>query len=167
MTRFKELRKEKHLTQEELITNFNLKYGKSYTAAAISQFENGKRTPETKSLADFADFFDVSIDYLLGLTDKRHYNGYSSNAPREAKCFAMPPSPPQKEKTHDASSKEKEFFNIYVELMLNEIKNEIRKWMADNLDSHHITEAEQALLDAYRNAPADKKTIVNLTLGLK
>jgi hypothetical protein len=29
-----------------------------------------------------------------------------------------------------------------------------------------ITEAEQALLDAYRNAPADKKTIVNLTLGL-
>ena len=28
--------------------------------------ENGKRMPELSALIDFADFYDVSIDYLLG-----------------------------------------------------------------------------------------------------
>ena len=66
MSRFKELRKKIGLTQEELIEQFNLNYGKRYTPAAISQFENDKRIPETRSLADFANFFGVSIEYLLG-----------------------------------------------------------------------------------------------------
>ena len=61
MSRFKELRKKIGLTQEELIEQF-----KKYTPAAISQFENNKRIPETHSLADFANFFGVSIEYLLG-----------------------------------------------------------------------------------------------------
>ena len=46
MSRFKELRKKIGLTQEELIEQFNLNYGKKYTPAAISQFENNKRIPE-------------------------------------------------------------------------------------------------------------------------
>lgn len=66
MTRFRELRKKANLTQEELIAKFNVQYGKKYTAAAISQFEHGKRIPTTESLKDFAEFFGVSIDYLLG-----------------------------------------------------------------------------------------------------
>lgn len=72
MARFRELRKEKHLTQEELITQFNAMYGKQYGVSSISMFENGKRFPETQSLIDFADFFGVSIDYLLGRTDIRN-----------------------------------------------------------------------------------------------
>ena len=66
MTRFRELRKKANLTQEELIAQFNARYGKKYTAAAISQFEHDKRIPATESLKDFAEFFGVSIDYLLG-----------------------------------------------------------------------------------------------------
>ena len=66
MTRFKELRKAKGLTQEELITQFNARYGKQYGASSISMFENGKRIPETQSLMDFADFYGVTVDYLLG-----------------------------------------------------------------------------------------------------
>lgn len=66
MNKFKELRKSKHLTQEELVEQFNNRYGKQYTASSISMFESGKRIPETQSLIDFADFFEVSIDYLLG-----------------------------------------------------------------------------------------------------
>lgn len=69
MLRLRELRKLAHLTQEELISKFNIQYGKKYTAAAISQFENGKRVPETQSLMDFADFFGVTLDYLLGRDD--------------------------------------------------------------------------------------------------
>lgn len=69
MLRLKELRKAKGLTQEEMISQFNERYGKQYGAISISMFENGKRIPETQSLMDFADFFGVSSDYLLGLSD--------------------------------------------------------------------------------------------------
>jgi transcriptional regulator with XRE-family HTH domain len=67
MTRFKELRKKAGLTQEALINQFNIEYGRKYTPAAISQFENGRRIPETNALIDFANFFGVSVDYLLGV----------------------------------------------------------------------------------------------------
>ena len=69
MLRLKELRKAKGLTQEEMISQFNERYGKQYGASPISMFENGKRIPETQSLMDFADFFGVSVDYLLGRAD--------------------------------------------------------------------------------------------------
>jgi len=67
MSRFKELRKKAGLTQDELINKFNIEYGRKYTPAAISQFENDKRIPETNALIDFANFFGVTIDYLLGI----------------------------------------------------------------------------------------------------
>lgn len=66
MNRFKELRLKQGLTQEEFRKKFNSRFNKTYTAAAISQFENGKRMPEISSLIDFADFYEVSLDYLLG-----------------------------------------------------------------------------------------------------
>lgn len=76
MNRFKELRISRGLTQEEFRKQFNHKFNKTYTAAAISQFENGKRTPEISSLIDFADFYGVSLDYLLG-RDEVSTSGFS------------------------------------------------------------------------------------------
>lgn len=67
--RFKELRLKKGLTQEEFRINFNAKYHRNYTPSAISRFENNKRIPETAALIDFADYFSVSVDYLLGVSD--------------------------------------------------------------------------------------------------
>lgn len=67
--RFKELRLKKGLTQEEFRINFNTKYHRNYTPSAISRFENNKRIPETAALIDFADYFSVSVDYLLGVSD--------------------------------------------------------------------------------------------------
>lgn len=72
--RFKELRVEKGLTQEELTDQFNNRYGKRYTPAAISQIENGKRNPELRALMDFADFFQVSVDFILGRTNIRSFD---------------------------------------------------------------------------------------------
>lgn len=68
VTRFRELRKRAGLTQPELVKQFNELYGRNYTEAAISQFENDKRMPSIEALKDFADFYGVSIDYLIGLT---------------------------------------------------------------------------------------------------
>lgn len=66
-SRFKNRRKDMELTQEAFLEQFNSKYNRSFTVAAISQYENGKRLPEVDALIDFADFFGVSLDYLLGL----------------------------------------------------------------------------------------------------
>lgn len=66
---FKTLRLKKELTQKDLAEDFNKKYNYSFNKSSISQYENDLRKPEIDALKDFADYFNVSIDYLLGKTD--------------------------------------------------------------------------------------------------
>lgn len=70
--RFKELRINKKMSQEELITDFNKKFNYNFTKSAVSQYENNKRIPEIQALNDFVSYFNVSIDYILGRTDERN-----------------------------------------------------------------------------------------------
>lgn len=56
----KELRKEKGLTQRQLATLVNLKQ------ANISRWESGKIVPNVLDCWKLADFFDVTLDYLVG-----------------------------------------------------------------------------------------------------
>lgn len=73
MNRFKELRKELHLTQAELIKQYNERFNRTYSIPALSLFENGHRLPELPALKDFAEFFHCSVDYLIGRTDVRYH----------------------------------------------------------------------------------------------
>ena len=66
--RLKELRKSKNLTQVAL----QMKTG--IEQALLSKFENGMRTPPTEALILLADFYDVSIDYILCRTDTPNVN---------------------------------------------------------------------------------------------
>ena len=66
MNRLKLLREEKKLTQGDIAKMLNI------TTAAYSYYENEKRSLDTKSASILADFFGVSIDYLLGKTDIRN-----------------------------------------------------------------------------------------------
>lgn len=61
--RLAKLRKEKGLTQEELAKALNI------TRSALSLYEIGKRDPDTETLKKMAEYFGVSIDYLLGRTN--------------------------------------------------------------------------------------------------
>ena len=65
--RLKQLREESNLTQLELAQKFNI------TSQTISQYERGIRTPDFNLLNSIADFFGVSVDYLLGRTDIKNY----------------------------------------------------------------------------------------------
>ena len=56
----KELRCEACLTQKELAEKLNL------GQATIASYEKGTREPHILSLIAYADFFDCSIDYLVG-----------------------------------------------------------------------------------------------------
>ena len=61
--RFRELRREKNLTQAELAEL--LKISKS----CIGMIEIGRNEPTSSTLIAYATFFHVSTDYLLGLED--------------------------------------------------------------------------------------------------
>lgn len=59
----KKLRTEKEISQEDLGKILNL------SKSTISLYESNKREPDFKTLEMFADFFNVTTDYLLGRTD--------------------------------------------------------------------------------------------------
>lgn len=42
--------------------------------ALLSKFENGERVPPTETLIRLADFYNVSIDYILCRTDTPEIN---------------------------------------------------------------------------------------------
>jgi len=60
----RELRKEKGLTQAELARRLGYK-----SAITIAKWELGDRTPELENLIMLAKFFEVTIDYLIGLIE--------------------------------------------------------------------------------------------------
>lgn len=74
--RIRDLRKEIKITQEELGKVLNV--GKS----TISQYENDVNKPDLDTLKQIADFFDVSVDYILGRIDTRSM--HSGNFPTKA-----------------------------------------------------------------------------------
>lgn len=63
MKRLKELRKKKHLSQVGLAMALDMNQN------SISRYENGEREADYKTLIAFADFFNVSVDYLLERTN--------------------------------------------------------------------------------------------------
>ena len=68
MLRIKELRDEKNISQLELAKKLNL------TQQSISLYEKGDREPSIDVLKSIANFFNVSLDYLLGKSDVRNVN---------------------------------------------------------------------------------------------
>ena len=61
MEKLKELREAKKVTQSQLGEYIGAK------KSAISLWESGKRQPDQETLVRLASYFDVSVDYLLGL----------------------------------------------------------------------------------------------------
>ena len=64
----KELRKEKGLSQIAVQMQTGIEQ------ALISQYENGERVPPTETLMQLADFYGVSMDYIMGRTDRKEIN---------------------------------------------------------------------------------------------
>lgn len=58
--RLKKLRLERGVTQEELALSIGV------TKSTICFYEKGLRTPNLENIIDLADYFEVSVDYLLG-----------------------------------------------------------------------------------------------------
>lgn len=61
--RLKELRKQKGISQLKLAMDLSMNQN------TISRYETGEREADYKTLIKIADYFKVSIDYLLERTD--------------------------------------------------------------------------------------------------
>ncbi|MBQ8922287.1 MAG: helix-turn-helix transcriptional regulator [Oscillospiraceae bacterium] len=61
--RLKELRLARGITQQRLAIELNMNQN------SISRYENGTREADYRTLILFANYFHVSIDYLLERTD--------------------------------------------------------------------------------------------------
>lgn len=63
--RFKQLRKSKFKSQ------YAAAKGLGYSQFLICNWETGKTLPSFLTLIELANYFNVSADYLLGLSDKK------------------------------------------------------------------------------------------------
>lgn len=63
--RIKELREEKGLGARQLAAQLGISH------TAILQYESRQRTPNIQICKMFAEFFKVSGDYLIGISDER------------------------------------------------------------------------------------------------
>ena len=63
-----ELRNKKNISQEDLAEVLDV------SRQSISKWENDKAYPEMTRLLFMSDYFDVSLDYLVGRTDKADMN---------------------------------------------------------------------------------------------
>ena len=65
MIRLKELREEKGMNRRQLAEAVGIKY------STYVNYEKEEREPDSENLIKFANYFGVSIDYLIGRTENR------------------------------------------------------------------------------------------------
>ena len=63
MKRLKQLRESKNLSQQAFAEFFHI------TQQSVYKYEHGLANPDIEMISQMADFFDTSIDYLVGATD--------------------------------------------------------------------------------------------------
>ncbi|MFE5430252.1 helix-turn-helix domain-containing protein [Peribacillus simplex] len=66
----KNLRTSKNLSIDQLAKQINAKYETKISKSMISRYENNLAEPKMDVVRIFADFFDASPDYIMGLEDE-------------------------------------------------------------------------------------------------
>lgn len=76
--RLRALRRGQHITLEQLATALNQQMTEeddhSNTASQIGNWERGVRTPSFVEVRKLAEYFDVTMDYLAGKTERDAYD---------------------------------------------------------------------------------------------
>lgn len=80
--RLKTLREEKKLTQQEVAEKLGISRGR------YSQYELNSRLPDYDLLIKIADFFGVTVDYLVGFTEKKDHR-LKSVSPEMSKAIGI------------------------------------------------------------------------------
>ncbi|MHC5523301.1 helix-turn-helix domain-containing protein [Ligilactobacillus saerimneri] len=76
--RIRDLRKQKKMSQSELAKIIGV------TQTTITAWETGKAEPSSSAVANLADYFNVTTDYLLGRPEEKRDDGIDHTALEKA-----------------------------------------------------------------------------------
>ena len=80
--KLKQLRIDKQLSMDALTDKLNSKFGLNITKSMMSRWENNLSEPSSKFVAAYAKYFNVDLNYLVGLTDDRRPLNLTENSPK-------------------------------------------------------------------------------------
>ena len=81
-SRFKRLRQQHNLTQDAAAKIFHV------DKSSISKWENNKNGADNEVIQQIADYFNVSVDYLLGRTEEQKPSTSKVNMKKEVETIA-------------------------------------------------------------------------------
>ncbi len=105
----RELRREMDCTQNKLADLLGV------TQDSISLWENDRRIPDTQYIVQMARFFDVSTDYMLGITDE--YKSVRFGAKDQGQTTLSVDEQKLIERYREMSAKEKALLTQYIDLL--------------------------------------------------
>lgn len=112
-SRLKQLRTERDLLQKELADKVDI------PRSTIAAWESGNRTPELGSAQALADFFEVSLDYLMARTNDPHGTFLPTpdpNAAAVAKIAAALTEEPELAEFWDEISRREDLFLMFKQV---------------------------------------------------
>ena len=110
----KKLREEQNLSQKKLGQILGL------PQSNIGMYESGKRMPPPKILDIFADYFNVTVDYLLGRTDTPMSKPFSEEKIKEFKKGLDDLKLDQYKELNDEN---KEFIAVQFNALIDKLKD--------------------------------------------
>ncbi|GEQ18061.1 helix-turn-helix domain-containing protein [Clostridium butyricum] len=122
--RLKELRTGKGLLQKDIAKLLSI------TASAYGYYEQGKRVPDSDTIKKLAEFYNVSLDYLIGNSDIKEsadkiIEKETLNIPKEYKDKYKVTSRDKKQYLEEMKKANEAFF------MNDELNEEAKKEMLD------------------------------------
>lgn len=108
------------LMKENNITPYRLSKETGITQATLSRWKTGKTDPSIETLQKIADYFDVSLDYLLGNVSEPFF--YLDNERILKKINDTGAEPAQKEKPVLKKDEPEITFDDFTYAFLNESK---------------------------------------------
>ena len=115
------------LLKEHGISTYRVAKDTKITTSLFSQWKSGKNQPKTSTLQKIADYFGVSIEWLLGNTEVRNVPD-----PKSGGALVINENP--------LSANERELIDMYRQL-----PPELQKMIADNIKACYRVSAKDKL----------------------
>ncbi|WP_304067842.1 helix-turn-helix domain-containing protein [Megamonas hypermegale] len=115
------------LLKEHGISTYRVAKDTKITTSLFSQWKSGKNQPKTSTLQKIADYFGVSIEWLLGNTEVRNIPD-----PKSGGALVINENP--------LSANERELIDMYRQL-----PPELQKMIADNIKACYRVSAKDKL----------------------
>lgn len=142
MNKIKECRKKKKLTLQQLSEEL-AKNNFKISADALGKYEREEREPKLSTWEKLADYFNVSVSYITGVSDKTYKDTGRLQSIRKAKGLSY-------QQVADAYNKEADTFSVF-----DHVEKHITAQTIENIENgnYQPTKREWQLLSYALNVP--------------